>query len=144
MKLAETKRAKEVELEIALKQNALAKVSEVLQAQGRVAVPADELLKLKTDYDKLRSEFDARVASEVGREKGIAENRLKTALTQKDLELTASSAEVKAQVNSLNEKNQLLSKQVADLQGQINAERAARVEEAKARGNAVVNVQSGK
>lgn len=144
VKLSETKRQKEVELTIALKENALAKVSEVLQAQGRVSVPADELVKLKTDYTNLVRDFDAKLNAETGKVNAMAEARTKAALTQKDLEVKALQAETQAKLNSQSDQLTALGRTVEDYKAQIAADRDARIQEAKARGNPVVSVTSGK
>ena len=71
-KLSETRRQKEVELQIALKENSLAKVNEVLLAQGRTSIPTEELTKLRNDYSDLVKDFDTKLGAEVAKTKAIA------------------------------------------------------------------------
>lgn len=144
VKHAEVKRQAEVQLQIDLKEAELQTVTAVLVDQGKTAINSDELLKLRTELQTLQAELKNQIAAEVGKAQGIARSQLEAALREKDLKTAAESAEQKAQINSLTEKNTLLAKQVVALEGIISAERQARVEEAKARGTAMVTVNSGK
>jgi len=141
---AEEKRSRTVAFDLDLKQDAFSKVSEVLAGQSKSAIDTTELTNLRTSLQTLTDKFDDALEEEVGKVKQQAEAQKSAALRQKDLELAAASAEVKAQINSLVEKNALLTKQVEDYKAQISADRDARIKEAQARGNPVVTVASGK
>lgn len=144
VKLNETKRQKEVALEIALRENALAKVNEVLQAQGRTSIPLEELTKLKTDYTTLSKDFETKLNAEVGKVNGMATAKIATALKEKDLEQAAKSAQTEAKLTSLQDQLAAATNQINDYKAQIAADREARIKEAQARGNPVVTVASGK
>lgn len=140
----EESRRRQVEFDLDLKANELAKVTEVLAKQGRVSIPVAELQKLQDDYTKLSNNFKSELEAQVATVKQQVEASKAAALKQKDLELAAASAAEKAQISSLNDKVALLAKQVEDYKAQITSDREARVQEAQARGVAMVNVTSGK
>ncbi len=144
VQFTEVKRAKEVELTLALQENAALKVSAVLSSQGKVAIPQAELSDLKSQLAKLQTDFAKEVATEVGKAKGIAETAATNAIKIAKLEQDAVAAKQVAEIESL--KAQLAAAQttIQNYIGQINSERQARVDEAKARGNAVVNVSNTK
>lgn len=144
VKLRETRRQKEVELEIALRENALAKVDEVLLVQGRVSIPAEELSKLRTDYSNLAKDFDTKMNAEVGKANAIASSKTVTALKEKDLEQAAKAAQTEARLTSLQDQLSASTRQIEDYKAQIAADREARIKEAQARGNPVVTVASSK
>lgn len=144
VKLNETKRQKEVELNLALKENALNKVNEVLQAQGRTSIPLEELTRLKADYAALSKEFDTKLNAEMGKVNGMATAKIATALKEKDLEQAAKSAQTEAKLTSLQDQLAAATNQINDYKAQIAADREARIKEAQARGNPVVTVASGK
>jgi len=144
IKLNETKRQKEVELEIDLKQNALAKINEVLQSQGQTSIPIEELSKLKNDYAALVKDFDTRLNAEIGKANAIANSKTAAALREKDLEQAAKAAQTEARLSSLQEQLAAATRQIEDYKQQIVADRDARIKEAQARGNPVVTVASSK
>lgn len=141
---AEAKRQRQVDFELDLRADQLSKIAEVLSNQGRVAISTTELNELRTQLNTLTGNFNDKLASEVAAVKQAAEASKAAAIRQKELELAATNAEIKAQVTSLNERNALLQKQIDDYKVQIQQDREARVKEAQARGNPVVTVAGGK
>lgn len=144
VQFSEAKRQRQVEFDLALKEDQLSQIANVLSGQNKVVVSTEEFNKLKSDYATLQSQFNESLSKEVQAAKQAAEASKAIALRQKELEIAATNAVDKAAINSLSEKNTLLTKQVTDLQAMIAADRDARVKESVARGNPVVTVQSGK
>ncbi|WP_395000476.1 hypothetical protein [Acinetobacter sp.] len=140
----EKQRAAEVKFDLDLKARQAQIVTEVLASQGKTVIDTEVLNKLRTDYQTLTTNYRVELEKEVNEVKRSAEAGKAAAIRTKELELQVASAEQKAQITSLNEKNTLLAQQVDDYKVQIAEDREARVQEAQARGNAVVNVSSGK
>ena len=140
----EAARSKQVEFELTLKANQLNTVNGVLTSQGKTSIDVSELNKLRTDYQQLSTNFQDELNKQIGVVRGQAEASKAAAIKQRELELQATGAEVKAQISSLTEKNALLAAQVADYKTQITADREAQIKMAQARGNPVVTVASGK
>lgn len=140
VEFAEQKRAAEVRFALDLQANQLTKVQEVLASNGRTAIEVEVLNKLRADFQNLSDKFADTVEAEVSKVRAQERTSAAVQINTAKLELAAATANEKAQINSLNEKNLLLAQQVKSLENQIAADRSARVEEAKARGNAVVNV----
>ena len=144
VQFAEAKRQRQVDFELDLRADQLSKVAEVLTQQGKVAIGSTELTELRSQLATLSGNFNDKLATEVAAVKQAAQAGQAAAIRQKELELAATNAEIKAQVGSLTEKNVLLSKQIEDYKLQIAQDRDARIKEAQARGNPVVTVASGK
>lgn len=140
----EKQRAAEVKFDLDLKARQAQIVTEVLASQGKTVIDTEALNKLRTDYQALTANYRTELDKEVTEVKRAAAASTAAQIRTKELELQASSASQAAQITSLTEKNTLLQQQVADYKAQIAEDREARVQEAQARGNAVVNVQSGK
>ena len=140
----EKQRAAEVKFDLDLKARQAQIVTEVLASQGKTVIDTEALNKLRTDYQALTANYRTELDKEVTEVKRAAAASTAAQIRTKELELQASSAAQAAQITSLTEKNTLLQQQVADYKAQIAEDREARVQEAQARGNAVVNVQSGK
>lgn len=144
VQFAEKQRAFEVKFDLDIRANQLKVVTDVLKEQGKTVLDSAALEKLRSDYVNLSNNYRAELDKAIAEAKQSAEASKAAAINVAKLQAAAENAATVAQVTSLQERNTLLQAQVDDLQEQIREERLARVEEAKARGNAVVNVQSGK
>lgn len=141
----EKQRAAEVDLEISVKENAFAIINKVLTDQKKIAIDGTELHNLRTELDTLKNEFEKNVRAEVGKAVGMEKNRADHALKEKELEYQAKEAQNIATISSQGERLDMFQDQIEKYEKQIQEERNARVEEAKARGTGTpVSVTTGK
>jgi hypothetical protein len=140
--LQEEERRRTAELEIKLKENEAKTIQQILNTQGKSMIATSELTELQADLQDYQANFENKVAEAVNKVKQEETARANAIVRQKELELQVKEAANSAAITSLTDKNQLLATQVSDYKTQLEAERAARVEEAKARGAAMVTVNS--
>lgn len=143
-KFQEESRRRQVELELDFKEREASKVDQILKAQGKQAVNAGEYTVLVDSFTALKTEFSKRLEEEAGKIRGMESAKTASAIKQAQLELQVKEAANTAAITSLTEKNSLLAEQVKDYKGQLDAEREARVQEARARGTAMVTVNGTK
>lgn len=144
-KFKEKSRAAEVDLEISVKENAFAIINKVLIEQKKIAIDGDELHKLRNELAVLQQEFDQKVKAEIGKAVGMEKNRADHALKEKELEYQAKEAQNIATISSQQERLNMFQDQIGKYESQMQEERIARVEEAKARGTGTpVSVTTGK
>lgn len=143
-KFQEESRRRQVELELDFKEREASKVDQILKAQGKQAVNAGEYTVLVDSFNSLKTEFSKRLEEEAGKIRGMESAKTASAIKQAQLELQVKEAANTAAITSLTEKNSLLAEQVKDYKGQLDAEREARVQEARARGTAMVTVNGTK
>lgn len=143
-KFQEESRRRQVELELDFKEREASKVDQILKAQGKQAVNAGEYTVLVDSFTALKTEFSKRLEEEAGKIRGMESAKTASAIKQAQLELQVKEAANTAAITSLTEKNTLLAEQVKDYKGQLDAEREARVQEARARGTAMVTVNGTK
>ena len=143
-KFQEEARRRQVDLELAFKENEIGKVNQILQSQGKIAVNQVEYNELVNTFTSLKTEFAKKLEEEAGKIRGQEAGKTAAAIKTAQLELQVKESGNAAAIQSLTDKNVLLSTQVEDYKAQLSAERNARIEEAKARGNPSVVVQSGK
>ncbi len=144
VQFAEDLRSKKVETDIALREDQLAKVNQILASQGKQSVDKAEYTELLTQLQDIKNNFEARVETQVEQIKASAAKEIVSALRNKDLEHQVKEASNVAAIKNLEDKLAFVSGQVKEYQGQLNAEREARVKSDQARGQAVVNVGSSK
>lgn len=141
----EKRRAAEVDLELSVKESAFSIITKVLHEQEKVAVGTEEYSNLRNELATLKSEFDAKLRAEIGKTIGMEKSKTDHLIKEKELEYAAKEAQNIATIQSQQERLTMLSEQVNKYEKQLEDERKARVEEAKARGNgASVNVSNGK
>jgi hypothetical protein len=143
-KFQEESRRRQVEMELDFKERAANKVNEILISQGKVAVVQADYSALLDAHNSLKSEFSDRLAAEASSIRAQETAKANAIVNQARLELQVKEADNKAAITSLQEKNALLATQVEDYKAQLVAERDARIQEARARGNPVVTVQGSK
>lgn len=144
VQIAEKKRAATVDLDLALKEDAINKATSILTKQGFVAVKQDAFEQLEADHLELKDKFDEKVADVTAKAKEAANASTAIQIRQKEMELQVKEANNAAAIVSLQKENQILTTQAATYLAQLTEERKARIEEAKARGNPSVVVNSGK
>lgn len=143
-KFQEEARRRQVDLELDFKERAASKVNEILSSQGKIAVVQSEYNTMTQAFEALRNDFSAKLAAEAAVIRGQESAKTAAAIKTAQLELQVKEAANTAAITSLQERNALLNEQVNDYKAQLSAERTARVEEARARGNPVVTVQGSK
>lgn len=138
---AEKARQAEVEFGLDMKANAEAVLNDYLSSEGKVAISEDEFDSLKKELADTKANADAETKKEVA----IVSNTLKTKyendlrFIQSDNKATA--AENASKIGVLMEKNKFLEEQVTKLYHQLELERIAGVDRAKA--SSVGTIQVG-
>lgn len=143
-KFQEESRRRQVELELDFKEREASKVNQILAQQGKQAVNSGEYTVLVDSFTALKTDFAKKLDEEAGKIRGMEAAKTASAIKQAQLELQVKEAANTAAITSLTEKNTLLAEQVKDYKGQLDAEREARVQEARARGTAMVTVNGTK
>ncbi len=143
-KYAEEARRRQVDLDLSFREIEAKKVDEVLARQSKIAVVKADFETLTAAYTALKTDFAKQLDAESGKIKGMESARAAAAIKEAQLEMAVKEAQNSATINTLEDKIDLLNTQVEDYKGQIIAERQARVQEAQARGAAMVTVNSGK
>jgi hypothetical protein len=129
---AEKLRQKEVEFGLQFKENSEKVVSDHLATSGKIAISKAEFQTLQSDLETAR----ANTKKEVDAATAIVGNTLKSqyeaAAKLAEANHKTDTIESKSQIASLTEKNEFLEKQNNQLIEQLNAERQASIERAKA------------
>lgn len=137
---AEKRRVHEVEFGLKVKEDTLKVVEEVLASHHLVSVPKQELEDLKKEFTDLQTSFDDRVKSEVGRATGIAKSQFESAQKLLEAQFQTKEAENTASIKSLNIQVADLKNQIEGWKAQLNDERKASVDRAKAGSIGTLNV----
>ena len=109
-----------------------------------MAVNRAEQTVLVDSFNSLKTEFSKKLEEEGNKIRQVEIAKSQAAIKQAQLELQVKEAANTASITALTEKNSLLSQQVTDYKAQLDAEREARIAEAKARGTPMVTVNSSK
>jgi len=142
VEFAEKKRQKEVELELDFKASKENVVTSFLSEQNKVAISKSDLASLQKELSDTKANADAITKKEVA----IVANSLKSQY-ENEIKLIQSenntkSVENTSKIGTLTEQKTFLEQQVAKLYQQLDAERAAGTERAKAGSVGSINVGS--
>lgn len=141
VQFAEKARQKEVELELNFKANSERVVTEFLTANGKTAISKTDLAAIQKDLTDTKANAEAEtkkaVAAATASLKSQYDNDIKLLISENN----AKSVENASKIGTLTEKNQFLEAQVAKLYNQLDAERAASIERAKAASVGQITVQ---
>lgn len=137
---ANKKTQMEIDLGLEFKAGQAGFANRYLQDNGLVAVSRTENEKLKQDYQALQTEFDTKVNAEIGKAKGMAESQAKSNAALLDAQYQAKEAGNLAQIRNLESQLASVKEWNQTLQGQLNAERTASVDRAKASSVGSINV----
>lgn len=140
----EAKRKADADLKLIILENKKAAVTEILAETGQVAVDKATYDATIAESKKLSTDFTAEVAKETAKAKAIAEAAAKQDAKVAEANANATNAQQAANLNAAQSQVEFYKSQVTSLLKQLDDERNARVAEAQARGNAVVNVTNGK
>lgn len=129
---AEKARQAEVEFELNMKANSERIVSEYLRANGKEAILSSELKALRQELETVKANTEAETKRQVAEVTNMLKSQFENDLRFIQSENKAVAAENASKIGVLAEKNKFLEEQVTKLYTQLDAERAAGIERAKA------------
>ncbi len=132
VEFAEKERQLKVDLDLSFRANTEKVVTEHLTSNGKVAISANELRDLRTELDSAKSGAEALVKKEVAIVASTLKSSYENEIKLIHSENKAIAAENAAKLGSLTTQNEFLEEQVTKLYGQLDAERSAGTERAKA------------
>lgn len=132
VEFAEKERQLKVDLDLSFKANTEKVVTDHLTSNGKVAISASELKDLRTELDSAKSGAEALVKKEVAIVANTLKSQYENEIKLIHSENKAIAAENAAKLGSLTTQNEFLEEQVTKLYGQLDAERSAGTERAKA------------
>jgi hypothetical protein len=138
----EKERQLNVDLDLSFKAHTDKVVTEYLKSVNKVAVPTSELNDMKKELDTTKANFEATVKKEVAVAVNSVKSNYESDIKLMNAEYKAKEAENLSKIGVLAEKNSFLEKQVEQLYAQLNAERSAGIERAKAGSVGSINVGS--
>jgi hypothetical protein len=147
LKVAYNERTRQfnVELDLHKRQSIEAVVDEYLQNEDKVAVKRTEYEKLVADLTAAVNNQESVVKAEVAKANAIADNRNKSQMEIREAQYSQKEAENKAQINSMTAQLAALRSENESWKRQLDDERKASVERAKASAIGSVNLTpSGK
>lgn len=136
----EKKRQFQVQLELDCKADTERLLNEYLHSNGKVAITHTELSTLKKELAETKANMDADIKKQVASITSNLKNQFENDLRFLQAENKAVAAENASKIGTLSEKNKFLEEQVTKLYTQLDAERAAGVERAKAGSVGSINV----
>jgi len=137
---SEKRRQKTVELEVELKANERKVVDGILDRQGLVAVDKADYSKLEADADKVNRDIKSEVSSAVAAATGAMKKEHDNATALLNSQNETKEAKAKAELETLQSKNEFLVQQVDMWKNALDAERAAGVQRAQAASIGAVNI----
>jgi len=141
----EKERQLKVDLELSFKSNTEKVVNEHLASKNYTAISVSELIELKDELSTSKSNIDSRIEKEVSTETTRMKYNYENEVKLIQSEHKAISADNSAKIGTLASQNKFLEEQVTKLYSQLDAERAASIERAKAASVGSINVSpSGK
>ena len=136
----EKARQKEVELELNFKANSERVVNEFLTANGKTSITKSDLANLQKELADTKANADAETKKAVAAATATLKAQYESDIKLMQSENKAVAAENASKIGTLTEKNQFLEAQVTKLYQQLDAERAASIERAKAGSVGSINV----
>lgn len=129
---AEKARQAEVEFELNMKANSERIVTEYLRANGKESILTSELKALRQELETVKANTEAETKRQVAEVTNMLKSQFENDLRFIQSENKAVAAENASKIGVLAEKNKFLEEQVTKLYTQLDAERAAGIERAKA------------
>ena len=140
VQFAEKARQKEVELELNFKANSERVVNEFLTANGKTSISKTDLAAIQKELADTKANADAETKKAVAAATATLKAQYESDIKLMQSENKAVAAENASKIGTLTEKNQFLEAQVTKLYQQLDAERAASIERAKAGSVGSINV----
>jgi len=141
---AEKERQALLDLDMKVKENKKELVTTVLAETNQIAVDSDDYHALQSSNQAYKLDFDKQVKAEMAKLTSVLTSDFKGKEDLAKAKFDTDTAVLKADLNSAKQQADFYKSQITFLETQLTADRNARVEEAKARGNAVVNVTTAK
>ncbi len=129
-----------VELDLSFKANTEHVVNEFLRTTGYVSISVSELANLKKELNDVKTNADTVTKSQVAQVASTMKAQYENEIRFLQSENKAVAAENSAKIEVLADKNKFLEEQVSKLYLQLNAERDASIERAKAGAVGSINV----
>ena len=137
---AEKRRQADVELDLSFRANQERVVSQWLTSNGYTSIATSELTTLRSDLETARTNTEATVKKEVASVVSTLKTQYENEIKLIHSENKAIAAENAAKIGTLATQNKFLEEQVTKLYLQLDAERAAGIERAKAGSVGSINV----
>jgi len=137
---AEKERQLKVDLDLSFRANTDRVVNEYLTSVGKTVIPASELNSLRKELDEAKSNTEGLIKREVATVVSSLKSQYENEIKLIHSENKAIAAENAAKIGTLANQNEFLSEQVTKLYLQLDAERAAGIERAKAGSVGSINV----
>jgi hypothetical protein len=137
---AEKERQLNVDLDLSFKSNTERVVNNYLNATGKVSISSIELDSLRDELHGTKVNADAEIKRQVGSAVGIVKAQFENDMKLMHSENKASAAENASKIGVLAEKNKFLEDQTVRLYDQLNQERQAGIERAKAGSVGSINI----
>jgi hypothetical protein len=129
---AEKARQAEVDFNLNIKANQDRVVNDVLRSNGMEAINSNELKALRDELATVKSNTEKEIKAQVAAATNTIKSQFENDLRFIQSENKAVAAENASKIGVLAEKNKFLEEQVVKLYSQLDAERAAGIERAKA------------
>jgi hypothetical protein len=136
----EKERQLKVDLDLSFKSNTDKVVTDHLRNNGQVAISSSELETLRKELTDVKTNLDSQVKREVATVAATLKNQYENEIKLIQSENKAVAAENTAKIGTLATQNKFLEEQVTKLYLQLDAERAAGIERAKAGSVGSINV----
>ena len=136
----EKRRQADVELDLSFRANQERVVNKWLTSNGYTSIATSELTTLRSDLDTARTNTEATVKKEVASVVSTLKTQYDNEIKLIHAENKAIAAENAAKIGTLATQNKFLEEQVTKLYLQLDAERAAGIERAKAGSVGSINV----
>ncbi len=143
VKFAEKERQLTVDLDLSFKANTNKVVTEYLASVGKEAITTSELNSLRSELADVKHSADKSVKEAVGAALATAKSQYENDIKLLHSENKAIAAENASKIGVLAEKNKFLDEQVTKLYAQLDAERNAGIERAKAGSVGSINIGDG-
>lgn len=137
---AEKRRQADVELDLSFKANQERVVNTWLTSNGYTSIPTSELTSLRSELETARTNTNDTVKKEVATVAATLKTQYENEIKLIHSENKAIAAENAAKIGTLATQNKFLEEQVTKLYLQLDAERAAGIERAKAGSVGSINV----
>lgn len=129
---AEKARQAEVDFNLNIKANQERVVNDILRSNSMVSISSTELNSLREELAATKAGADAEIKKQVSAATNAMKSQFENDLRFIQSENKAVAAENASKIGTLTEKNKFLEEQVTKLYSQLDAERAAGIERAKA------------
>ncbi len=129
---AEKSRQAEVDFNLNIKTNQEKVVNEILRSNDMEAIKSSELKALRQELETIKASADVTIKKQVADATNAIRSQFENDLRFIQSENKAVAAENASKIGTLTEKNKFLEDQVTKLYNQLDAERAAGIERAKA------------